>query len=660
MTSIETTAEPDARPQSRQRVLSRVLVGAYAVLAVGYLAWSMHAPVTILTTANHDDALFWSHAAHLIDGDWLGPYDNLTLAKGPAFSFFLAANYLAGTPITLALAGTYLLATGLVVRAMQRLGLNRYLALATFAVVLFHPAVVPTRIIRDDICASLLLIALAGALRIIAVGSRRPSSLAASGAFGLALGFLWITREDSVWIVPGLVTLLGLALVAARRDRQMLIRRLTHMGVYLLAAVAVVFAVSLVNLVTYGRFTVTDYNDGSFSRVMKVLNSVQAGDEVAFAPVPAAKREAIYSVSPSFAALKANLEAPDNVWKAQGCPFYPQTCGDYAGGWWSWALRDAVAQSGNYSSAAAARDYYDRISDEVSAACDAGRLTCRANPVPFMPNLAAGQVNAIPESLRQAALLLLTQQQSSLDVPSEEPLVDLGQAQLLLGNPRIVPPTSQSGAQVVGWYRSPDGSWLVTTCTDASTKEQTQRSVARLPSPDVAAQFDDPAASNNRFSTVVPLGQGCTLGSSVAGSQQISLASLSGHVPTSLDLGNGTTLYIDAVSQTSVPPAWPATILSFLFSIYRILVPTLAAAGALALVAGVVLGSRAAPPRSLLFIPAIAMWILIASRIAVLVLVDVSSFPALTFEYMNPAFPLLVLASVASLQALAYQIARRR
>ena len=254
----------------------------------------------------------------------------------------------------------------------------------------------------------------------------------------------------------------------------------------------------------------------------------------------------------------------------------------------------------------------------------------------------------------------MTQQQTSLDAPSEEPLVELGQVQLLLGNPRIVPPTSQSGAQVVGWFRSPDGSWLVTTCTDPATKEQTQRSVARLPSPDVAAQFDDPSAANDRFSTVVPYGQDCTVGSSAPGARQIGIESLAGHVPGSFDLGNGTTLYMDALSETPAPPSWPATILGFLFAVYRFLIPALAIAGALALVVGLVLAARAAPPRSLLFIPAIAMWVLVASRIAVLVLVDVSSFPALTVGYMNPAFPLVVLASVASLQALAFQVARRR
>jgi hypothetical protein len=44
--------------------------------------------------------------------------------------------------------------------------------------------------------------------------------------------------------------------------------------------------------------------------------------------------------------------------------------------------------------------------------------------------------------------------------------------------------------------------------------------------------------------------------------------------------------------------------------------------------------------------------VLVASRIAVLVLVDVSSFPAVDQLYLSAAYPLYVLAGIASLGAL--------
>lgn len=41
-----------------------------------------------------------------------------------------------------------------------------------------------------------------------------------------------------------------------------------------------------------------------------------------------------------------------------------------------------------------------------------------------------------------------------------------------------------------------------------------------------------------------------------------------------------------------------------------------------------------------------------ASRIVLLALVDMSSFPALNVQYLQPAFPLVALAAVASLACL--------
>ena len=49
--------------------------------------------VFALGSAGHDDRLFIELAQHLIRGEWLGPYNELTLAKGPFYSLFIAAAF---------------------------------------------------------------------------------------------------------------------------------------------------------------------------------------------------------------------------------------------------------------------------------------------------------------------------------------------------------------------------------------------------------------------------------------------------------------------------------------------------------------------------------------------------------------------------------------
>ena len=52
--------------------------------------------------AFHDDRLFVELAEHLVNGRWLGPYNQFTLAKGPMLSFFIAAAFKLGVPLLLA------------------------------------------------------------------------------------------------------------------------------------------------------------------------------------------------------------------------------------------------------------------------------------------------------------------------------------------------------------------------------------------------------------------------------------------------------------------------------------------------------------------------------------------------------------------------------
>src|SRR4051812_22443952 len=51
--------------------------------------------------AFHDDRLFVELAARVLQGEWLGPYNQFTLAKGPLFPLFIAAMFKLGVPLLL-------------------------------------------------------------------------------------------------------------------------------------------------------------------------------------------------------------------------------------------------------------------------------------------------------------------------------------------------------------------------------------------------------------------------------------------------------------------------------------------------------------------------------------------------------------------------------
>src|SRR5688572_5030206 len=76
-------------------------------------------PVWLLGHAALDDALFLRSAEHLASGDWLGPYDERTLARGPFYSAFIALCFHAGAPIRVAQSALYLGAGALLLWAVR-------------------------------------------------------------------------------------------------------------------------------------------------------------------------------------------------------------------------------------------------------------------------------------------------------------------------------------------------------------------------------------------------------------------------------------------------------------------------------------------------------------------------------------------------------------
>ena len=58
----------------------------------------------------YDDAYFARSAGHLLEGNWLGPHDMVTLSKGPTYPLFIAGAYQLHVPLKLAEHALHLLA----------------------------------------------------------------------------------------------------------------------------------------------------------------------------------------------------------------------------------------------------------------------------------------------------------------------------------------------------------------------------------------------------------------------------------------------------------------------------------------------------------------------------------------------------------------------
>lgn len=363
-----------------------LLLAGIVVATIVLRSWlAMNLPLRFLPEAGADDGLFMRHAASLLAGHWLGPYSQMTLVKGPGYPWFLAFASLTGLPVSLAHVLFQLVAVGVLAWALFRMTASATLAVIVFTALVFHPVGYSTelqRVIRDQIYWAQTLLTLALFVVTFTTPFKfRAIDIGAALLAGLFLGWTWLTREEGVWLVPGL-TVLMLGGFMTGGARQVLGRML---------AVGFAFLVVLglfrsCNYIAYGSFAGVDVKSSNFNEAMAALQSVQIGKRP-YIPVSIEARTAIAHVSPTFAPIAERLAIGSpllNAWSKPGCNIYPSTCGDVAGGWFMWALRDAAAQAGYYQTPMVAAQKYQMIATEVGKACASGALTCRESLIPLM------------------------------------------------------------------------------------------------------------------------------------------------------------------------------------------------------------------------------------------------------------------------------------
>jgi hypothetical protein len=421
------------RPPEKKR--ERLWLAAGLLLAVAKLWLTRGQSVFAIGPSDHDDFLFLRLAEYLVRGDWLGPYDQLTLIKGPFYPLWIAGAFLLGIPLFLSQHLLYAGACALFTRACRPAIKSGGARFALYALLLWNPmsfdASSMGRVLRQHVYASLGVMIFAGCT---ALYQRRAETfrrqLPWALLLGLAGGAFWLTREESVWIGPGVFLLFGAYLSGAWRSSPGAVRRAGK-----LLAVAAAFAAAPVLLVCtlnwrhYGWFGTVEFRAAAFRDAYGAMLRVRIGPDLPFVPVTREAREAMYQVSPAFATLRPPMEgwiARDWARSSEGLTGIPPEQKQVAGGWMMWALRDSAKAAGHYDSARHALSFYRQMAQEINRACEQGKLPARPARSGFMPPWRDGQTGKIAETALEFAEFVIRFRTFSAEAPqsfgSEEEL----------------------------------------------------------------------------------------------------------------------------------------------------------------------------------------------------------------------------------------------
>lgn len=353
------------------------------VLGTVYLLILERVPLSTSLFALHDDALFLRLSTNIVLGNWLGPFDELTLAKGPGYSLFLVLSAATGISVVLLTGGFLFVALLLVSRQLRLLGVGTLIRLGVVALALLQPAYWPSRILRDVFYAALILILLAAVFALVNFFRNKHEKKLFWETAGLCFigGIAFITREESLLLAPLLLIPLAVFFFYRSSFRKRFVQVAILAGIAALPTIAI----STTNSFVYGFWGVTEFNSGHFSDALSAVQRVEADSYIDKVPVSKLARNEIYLASPSFRNLEPFLENPSSKWLTYGCEIYPDTCGDIAGGWFMWAFREAASQAGYYQDAKTAETFYSNVAREVNDACESGELDCKDRGFLFLP-----------------------------------------------------------------------------------------------------------------------------------------------------------------------------------------------------------------------------------------------------------------------------------
>jgi hypothetical protein len=640
---------------------------AIATIAVARLWLTAVQTLKAIGWASIDDYWFLQRARSIMTGQWMGPYNHLTLIKGPGYPLWVAAISSLHIPLLFAQQLLYTFACLAVWRAVAPSIRSASARVALFVVLAFNPISysndIADHVSREGVYPALSLLVCAGvAGTLLRLAARRRDVIPWVILSGVAFAVLWHTREESVWIAP--LPVFGAAGVLAwvLRDRQARWKRAVLVLVPpALLLVTVHAAIVITNGMRYGVWSDVEFKWRPFVLAYGSLNAVRPHPPVPHTPSPKEVRERVYAVSPAFAELRPSLEGKLGMNWRQGSA-------DLENGMLMWAFREAVAKAGYYArGSAAVAGYYNRVSREIDVARLSGRLDAREARASLLPALLPGQRREIAGRWFLGAKRLARFADSHIapaySEGSDRELREFAETTRTPLTPRA---KSVGRVHLVAWIIHAEGSLDVAVEHSDGTPDPDAR-VTRFPTPDLYEHLkiswkDFPPARNAGFE-IDAQERDVQLVLSLRGRPidriALSAAPPAPHHPL---VRMGVYRYEKTVGEPDLSSidTLRLAVLNAIGRFYQVIFPLLLVA---ALLLFVLTRKWNAGHRGDWMVATLlgGIFAAIAARLMILSIIDVTSFGVFAVGYESPAYPLLLTGTfLAAHQGLAALRSRRQ
>ena len=436
-----------------------------SILFIIRLALSSRLPAYIISYNIHDDAWCTTRAIYMLNGQWMGPYDQYTLIKGVFAPLLMVFSKIIG--FTYMEVCTYLYCVSCVIFLIAlspviRSWLSRGVVLT---ILLFNPLSYALdtfqRAYRNGLSQWQVLLIFGGTIGIFLRKNDSVRKLLFWVMMtGVAMWAFFNTREDGIWLLPFIVVSDAvLAFTVFFENNKKLTGKIAIVMIPIFILIIGNTTIAMINKSVYGVALRNDRDGGYYAEVVKDLYLIEpdpatemlfSSEEYAdqYYNVYVSTLQKAYDASPTFKSVQVTVNQAVKDWdNVAGLIGDGQPYADHI----LFAIRDGVAAAGYYKSLPETEAFYKQVHEELQDAFDSGTLQKRGMALTAMA--APLQMKDLPEILAQIPktiqYIVSFQDITSGAVPSVGSESDIYNIEALTGDKGVV--GSQNYYSVSGW-----------------------------------------------------------------------------------------------------------------------------------------------------------------------------------------------------------------
>lgn len=375
--------------------LPQLLIVWLVLLIVGKIILTSREEMVAVWSPHDDLWQVWSAQRWYWGG---GAYGTDHLYRLPIYPLFIKLVSITGIPLRIAVELIYCLSCSLLSISLFRIGIPAILAATLAFVGIFQPYSFQlfNHFSPEVFLGSLLMLALAYSIQWWVTRKRKREAIRSALLSALFWALAWNTREESIILLPILITLGICVLIVDHKEQWLLKWRRVFIGVILPILLCISFRVTIcsINYFRWGLFSTSILTAPGYLAAYRSLQAIDVSPKIPYIPITREARKAAYAVSPTFALLEPQLEGALGQMWARVSKQWTDCKGikeaeslDISAGWFFWALYDAIAQGGYAQTPAQGDLFLKQIAKEINTAFKQHKLSKRWVPLTMVdPN----------------------------------------------------------------------------------------------------------------------------------------------------------------------------------------------------------------------------------------------------------------------------------